>query len=59
MMMLACFDVGLFLLMRMNSLRLHSVHDEAEFVAQRLLSVGHADLGNVGPTDVVAFITFF
>lgn len=58
-MMLACVDVGLVLLMRMKSLRLHSVHDEAEFVAQRLLSVGHADLGNIGPADVVAFVTFF
>lgn len=45
--------------MRINNLRLHGFNDEAELVAQRLLSVGHANLGNVGPTDVVALVSFF
>lgn len=36
-----------------QSLRLYRIHDEAELVAQRLMSVGHADLGDVGPTDVI------
>ncbi|TNN77234.1 RING finger protein 141 [Liparis tanakae] len=35
-------------------LRLHGVHQEAELVAQRLVAVGHADLGHVGASDVVA-----
>jgi len=36
------------------NVRLHGVHQEAELVAQRLVAVGHADLGHVRPPDVVA-----
>lgn len=45
--------------MRINDLGLHGINDEAELVTQRLVSVGHANLGNVGPTDVIAFVSFF
>lgn len=42
-----------------HSFRLHGVDYEAELVAQRLVSVGHADLGHVGPSDVVPFRSVF
>lgn len=42
-----------------HSVRLHGVDDEAELVAQRLVSVGHADLGHVGPSDIVPFRPVF
>lgn len=38
-----------------HSFRLHGVDYEAELVAQCLVSVGHADLGHVGPSDIVPF----
>lgn len=42
-----------------HSFRLDSVDDEAELVAQCLVSVGHADLGHVGPSDIVPFRPIF
>lgn len=42
-----------------QSFRLDGVDDEAQLVAQRLVSVGHADLGHVGPPDVVPFGPIF
>lgn len=33
---------------------LHCVHQKAEFIAQSLVAVGHANLRHVGPLDVVA-----
>lgn len=42
-----------------HSFRLHGVDNEAELVAQRLVSVGHADLGHVGPPDVVPLRSVF
>lgn len=42
-----------------HSFRLHGVDNEAELVAQRLVPVGHADLGHVGPPDVVPFRSVF
>lgn len=41
------------------SFRLYGVYNEAELVAQCLVSVGHADLGHVGPSDVVPFRSIF
>lgn len=37
------------------SFRLDGVDNEAELVAQRLVSVGHADLSHVGAPDIVPF----
>lgn len=42
-----------------HSFRLDGVDDEAELVAQCLVSVGHADLGHVGPPDIVPFRPIF
>lgn len=42
-----------------HSVRLHSIDYEAKFIAQCLVSVRHADLGDIGPTDVVPFRSIF
>lgn len=46
-------------LQRSHGFRFHCVNNEAEFIAESLVSVGHADLGNIGPTDVVSFMPVF
>lgn len=38
---------------------LHCINNEAEFIAQRFVSVGHPDLGDVGLTDIVSFGSIF
>lgn len=43
----------------MHGFRLHCINDEAELVAQRLVSVGHADLGDVCLMDIVSFRSIF
>lgn len=42
-----------------HSFRLHGVNYEAKLIAQRLVSVGHADLGDVGATDIIPFWSIF
>lgn len=42
-----------------HSFRLYCVDYEAEFIAQCLVSVGHADLGDIGPADIVPFRSVF
>lgn len=34
-------------------LGLHSLHQEAELIAQGLVAVGHADLSHIGPSNVI------
>lgn len=41
------------------SFRLDGVDYEAELIAQRLVSVGHADLSHVGSPDIVPFGSIF
>lgn len=38
-----------------QGLGFHRVHQEAELVTQRLVSVGHADLCHVGAPDIIPF----
>lgn len=45
--------------LRAQGLGFHRVHQEAELVTQRLVSVGHADLRHVGAPDVVPFGSVF
>lgn len=42
-----------------QNFRLDSLNYEAELIAQCLVSVGHADLGHVGPADVVPLWSVF
>lgn len=42
-----------------HGFRLHCVDYETEFIAQCLVSVGHADLGHVSPTDIVPLRSIF
>lgn len=59
--MLGLFEVGRFpfFLLVTQTFRLDCVDDEAELIAQCLMSVGHADLGHVGPADVVPLWSVF
>lgn len=47
------------LLLLTHTFRLDCVNDEAKLITQGLVSVGHADLGHVGPADVVALWSVF
>lgn len=46
---------GILFILGIHNFRLHCVNYEAKFIAQCFMSVGHADLGDVGPTDIVPF----
>lgn len=49
----------MFFLLFTQTFRLDGVNYEAELIAQCLVSVGHADLGHVGPADVVPLWSVF
>ena len=49
---------GSFLLNGLKLLSVYGLGDEVELLAHGLVAVGHADVGYVGATDVVALLPF-
>lgn len=54
-----CLYGSILFIQGMKRFSLHCINYEAEFIAQCLMSIGHADLSNISTTDIVPFRSVF